>query len=227
MGKGDGVGFPGPHPARSDVPANPLRPLFHSHSNPAPPAANPAASAIARSGGRPGTAREAEHGGEHPPPDLLHPRRVRMDPVLLVEQGHGGHPFQQERVEDRPVPGGELRVDRVEPAPPRTPARGWGEPPCPRGERGGPARRGCRAGGRGSSGSPRGRSRRSPSFAPEGDDDRVRVVAKGPFEPGEPAGRGIARPPRVDHPRVDPVRAKDGLQPSGGARRATRDRSRR
>ena len=50
----------------------------------------------------------------------------------------------------------------------------------------------------------------------------MRVVAKSPFDPGEPAGRGIPRHPRVDHPRVDPMRAKDGLKP-GGERVARRE----
>ena len=168
----------------------------------------------------PGTAREAEHGGEHPPPDLLHPRRVRMDPVLLVEQGHGGHPVQQERVEDRPVPGGELRVDRVEPARVLRPEVGGShhageeDGEVPLGEDAEQAVE-VRPGHRGV-------DRAQPVVRPKGDDDRVRVVREGPFDPGEPAGRGIARHPRVDHPRVDPVRAKDGLQP-GGERVARRE----
>jgi len=57
--------------------------------------------------------------------------------------------------------------------------------------------------------------RAQPVVRPEGDDDRVRFVREGPFDPGEAARSGIARHPRVDHPRIDPVRAQSGLQPGG------------
>ena len=184
-----------------------------SQSNPAPPAATPCRLGHRLVRGVPRTAREAEHGGEHSPRDHLHPRRVRMDPVLLVERGHGGHPVQQERIEDRPVPGGELRIDRVEPGRVVRPEVGGshhageedGEAPLGEdAEQAVEVRPGHRR-----------VDRAQPVVRPEGDDDRVRVVREGPFDPGEPAGRGIARHPRVDHPRVDPVRTKDGLQPGG------------
>ena len=50
---------------------------------------------------------------------------------------------------------------------------------------------------------------------PERHDDRVGTVGQRPFEPREPPGRGIARDPGVDHPRVEPTTAQRRLQPGG------------
>ena len=68
-----------------------------------------------RRGGRVAApARKAQHAREDALHDHLDPCFVRMKTVGLIERSHGGDTVEQERIEERSVALGELRVDRVE-----------------------------------------------------------------------------------------------------------------
>ena len=136
-----------------------------------------------------------------------------MDAVRLVEGGHGGHTIQQEGVEERPVPGGKLRVEDVETRAVVPPEVGWRHHP---GEEHREAALGERAE------KPiqvrpgeRRVDRPQRIVRPERHDDRVGAVRQRPFEPCESPGRGIARDAGVDHPHIEVPNAERRFQLRG------------
>ena len=160
-----------------------------------------------------GPAHEAQHARKDTFHDHACPRRVWMESVRLVEGGHGGDAVEQEWIEERVVPGGEFRVDRVEARAVALPEVAGGQHP---GEEDREAALGERAEQPVKVRPGKRRIDRSQGIiCSERHDDGVGAIRQRPFKPREPPGRGVARYSGVDHLHVETVIAKRRLQPGG------------
>ena len=158
-------------------------------------------------------AREAQHARKDAFHDHLHPGRVRVQAVRLVESGHGGHAVEQERIEERPVPFREFGVDRVE-------ARAIFRSEVSRGQHPGEEHRQAAFGQRGQQtiqirAGGRRVDRPQGVVGPECHDHRVGAIGQRPFEPCQSAGSRVAGDAGVDDADIEAAFAQRRLQPGG------------